>query len=73
MKTIPLNLAASRGKCRWLLLENADPVGELQWLIDTLATAEASGELVHILGHIPPGGGDCDHIWSHVYTQIITR
>lgn len=54
-------------------MENNDPVGELLWLIETLAAAEAAGEAVHILGHIPPGAGDCDHIWSHVFSQIIAR
>ncbi|KAK3870502.1 hypothetical protein Pcinc_024280 [Petrolisthes cinctipes] len=73
LRVISLNMNYCNTLNWWLLLENADPVGELQWLINTLAAAEASGELVHILGHIPPGGGDCDHIWSHVYTQIITR
>lgn len=58
---------------RWLLLENEDPVGELQWLVDTLLAAEAAGEIVHLLGHIPPSSDDCDHTWSHIFNQIVTR
>lgn len=57
----------------WLLMDNIDPVEELQWLVDTLVVAEAAGEAVHILGHIPPGGGDCDHTWSHIFNQIVFR
>lgn len=54
-------------------MQNADPTGELYWLMTTLADAEAAGEFVHILGHIPMGGGDCDHTWSHILNQIIVR
>lgn len=54
-------------------MDNIDPVEELQWLVDTLLAAEAAGEAVHILGHIPPGGGDCDHTWSHIFNQIVFR
>lgn len=58
---------------RWLLLENEDPAEHLQWLIEQLAAAEAAGEAVHLLGHIPPGSGDCDRTWSHVLNAIIAR
>ncbi|XP_063595429.1 sphingomyelin phosphodiesterase-like [Penaeus indicus] len=57
----------------WLLLENEDPAEHLQWLIEQLAAAEAEGEAVHLLGHIPPGSGDCDRTWSHVLNAIIAR
>ena len=29
--------------------------GELAWLVQELLAAEANGELVHIISHIPPG------------------
>lgn len=58
---------------RWLLINNVDPVAQLQWLVETLAAAEAAGEAVHILGHIPSGEGDCEHTWSHVFNQIVYR
>ena len=29
--------------------------GELAWLVQELLAAEANGELVHIINHIPPG------------------
>lgn len=71
--TAKTNVTHKISLLRWLLMENKDPTGQLQWLIDTLAAAEATGEIVHIIGHIPPGGGDCDHTWSHVFNQIISR
>ncbi|XP_050739102.1 sphingomyelin phosphodiesterase-like isoform X2 [Eriocheir sinensis] len=73
LRVVSVNTNYCNSQNWWLLMENNDPVGELQWLVDTLAAAEAAGEVVHILGHIPPGGGDCDHIWSHIFSQIIAR
>lgn len=58
---------------RWLLLENEDPAGQLQWLVEQLASAELAKEHVHLLGHIPPGGGSCDHSWSHNFNLIVAR
>ena len=42
-----------------MLLNLTDPVGQLEWLVEELFKAEAAGEKVHILGHIPPGITDC--------------
>ncbi|XP_022243798.1 sphingomyelin phosphodiesterase-like [Limulus polyphemus] len=57
----------------WLLLNSTDPAEELQWLIQELQTAELQGEKVHIIGHIPPGSGNCIQVWSHNYYRIINR
>ncbi|KAK7075331.1 Sphingomyelin phosphodiesterase [Halocaridina rubra] len=73
LKVISLNMNYCNRINWWLLLDNEDPVGEVQWLIDELLASEAAGEKVHILGHIPSGGGDCDHTWSHVFNTVITR
>ncbi|XP_071540188.1 sphingomyelin phosphodiesterase-like isoform X2 [Panulirus ornatus] len=73
LRVISINMNFCNTLNWWLLLENKDPVGELQWLVDTLAAAELSGEVVHLLGHIAPGMTDCDHTWSHVFNQIVVR
>ncbi|XP_053653934.2 sphingomyelin phosphodiesterase isoform X1 [Cherax quadricarinatus] len=73
LRVVSINMNFCNTENWWLLLDNYDPVGELQWLMNTLDLAESSGELVHILGHIPPGSGDCDRTWSHVFNQIIAR
>ncbi|KAG0720315.1 Sphingomyelin phosphodiesterase [Chionoecetes opilio] len=73
LRVVSLNMNFCNTDNWWLLINNEDPVGQLQWLVETLAAAEAAGEAVHILGHIPSGKGDCDHTWSHVFNQIVYR
>ncbi|KAG0431189.1 hypothetical protein HPB47_022010 [Ixodes persulcatus] len=58
---------------RWLLLDIADPAEELLWLVEQLHESESQGEKVHIIGHIPPGSGDCLQVWSENYNKIIVR
>ena len=58
---------------RWLLDNEVDPADELKWLINVLQKAEDNNEHVHILGHIPPGSGDCLPQWSWNYNQIVNR
>ncbi|CAH1238967.1 SMPD1 [Branchiostoma lanceolatum] len=57
----------------WLLLNTTDPAGQLQWLAQQLQQAEDAGEKVHIIGHIPPGTGECLSAWSWNYYRIIDR
>ncbi|CAL4087129.1 unnamed protein product, partial [Meganyctiphanes norvegica] len=71
LRVISVNMNFCNTNNWWLLIENEDPTGELQWLTNTLLEAEANGELVHLLGHIPPGCGENN--WSHVFTTIIAR
>jgi len=39
----------------WSMYEWEDMNGQLKWLVKELEAAEALGELVHIVGHVPPG------------------
>ena len=55
----------------WLLLNLTDPLGQLEWLVDELLMAEAKGEKVHILGHIPPGIIDCLKVGADVKDLVI--
>lgn len=57
----------------WLLVNSTDPGGQLQWLVEQLTKAEEAGDKVHILGHIPPGLGDCLKVWSWLYHKIVNR
>ena len=57
----------------WLLINSTDPGGQLQWLVEQLSKAEQAGDKVHILGHIPPGSGDCLKVWSGLYHKIVNR
>ncbi len=49
------------------------PGNMLVWLVDRLLEAEAAGEKVHILSHVPPGNAECLGAWGREYSRIITR
>ncbi|CAL4151209.1 unnamed protein product, partial [Meganyctiphanes norvegica] len=57
----------------WLTESSIDPGDQLAWLEACLNKAEADEELVHILGHVPPGSLPMDVSWSREYTRIINR
>ncbi|KAJ3657707.1 hypothetical protein Zmor_009492 [Zophobas morio] len=57
----------------WLIFEDKDPYGQLQWLADTLKQAEDNNESVHILSHIPTGTSDSLSVWGREYSRIIDR
>lgn len=56
----------------WLIYDDYDPYGQLQWLSDTLYLAEQNNETVHILSHVP-SGGDMLAVWAREYRRIINR
>ena len=58
---------------RWLFYNPKDQDGQLHWLAETLLKAEAAGEKVHILGHIPSGSSECLRTWSREFHRIIDR
>ncbi|CAL4122871.1 unnamed protein product [Meganyctiphanes norvegica] len=57
----------------WLVQDSQDPGDELTWLEDELNKAEEAGELVHLLGHIPPGLTLVEPTWTREYNRIINR
>lgn len=57
----------------WLVEDSQDPADELTWLEDHLHQAEAAGERVHLLGHIPPGIVDSERVWSREFNRIVVR
>lgn len=69
----PLSLSLPLPHHSWLLINSTDPGGQLQWLVEQLSKAEEAGDKVHILGHIPPGSGDCLTAWSWTYYKIVNR
>jgi sphingomyelin phosphodiesterase len=50
-----------------------DPNGQLAWLISELQAAETAGQRVWLIAHIPTGGTDTLHDYSHYLDQIIQR
>ncbi|KAH8381288.1 hypothetical protein KR093_002108, partial [Drosophila rubida] len=57
----------------WLYHNGTDKIPQLQWFHDTLLAAEAAGEKVHVLTHIPSGDGTCWAVWAREYNRCITR
>ena len=74
LRLVSLNMNYCNNQNYWMLLNPEDPNGELHWLVDTLYQAENNGELVHIIGHIPPNvGGDCLTVWRNNFYNIVVR
>lgn len=57
----------------WVMYSRTEIAGALQWFHNTLLDAERNNERVHILAHIPTGGGSCFQFWSRQYRRIIDR
>ncbi|CAJ0581697.1 unnamed protein product, partial [Mesorhabditis spiculigera] len=57
----------------FLYLNQSDPDGTMSWFVAELLKAEQAGEKVHILGHIPPGDGECLEGWARNYYKVIQR
>lgn len=57
----------------WLLYNDTDQYGQLEWLVSVLTEAELNQEAVHILSHVPSSQSDCLQNWSKEYTKIINR
>ena len=55
----------------WLLINDTDPAGQLEWLVQQLLDAEKQGDKVHIIGHIPPSGFTKAFGWN--YHRIVNR
>ncbi|XP_053932841.1 sphingomyelin phosphodiesterase [Cuculus canorus] len=71
LRLVSLNMNFCSRANFWLLVNSSDPGGQLRWLGGVLARAEARGEKVHIIGHIPPG--HCLRAWSWNYYRIVNR
>ncbi|KAL7643927.1 UNVERIFIED_CONTAM: hypothetical protein RMT77_005936 [Armadillidium vulgare] len=57
----------------WVLYKPIDPGHVLNWLVKELQQAETNGELVHIIGHIPPLYVDCYDQWAHQFSRLVSR
>lgn len=56
----------------WLVLDDQDPYGQLQWLSDELQKAEDNNEVVHILSHVT-AGTEMASSWAEQLRLIIRR
>ncbi|KAF4637428.1 hypothetical protein G7Y89_g661 [Cudoniella acicularis] len=75
LRVISLNTNFYYVQNYWLY-ENAmeaDPSGQLAWLVNELQAAETAGERVYIIGHMPMGLGDALRDGSNYFDQIVNR
>ncbi|KAK7063318.1 Sphingomyelin phosphodiesterase, partial [Halocaridina rubra] len=72
-RIITLNSMFGYSSNVWLTENSIDLASQLAWLEAELGKSEAAGELVHILGHIPPGIIKSERTWSREYNKIIRR
>ncbi|RCN32059.1 Ser/Thr phosphatase family protein [Ancylostoma caninum] len=57
----------------FLYVNQTDPDGTLTWLIKQLKDAEAAGDVVHILAHIPGGDSEALEGWALNYYRVVNR
>ncbi|CAJ0587664.1 unnamed protein product, partial [Mesorhabditis spiculigera] len=57
----------------YLYINQVDPDGTLEWLIEQLVDAEQKGDKVHLFAHIPSGNGYCLKGWSFNFYEIVNR
>ncbi|XP_068231172.1 sphingomyelin phosphodiesterase-like [Palaemon carinicauda] len=72
-RIISVNSMFGNGANIWLYQNSNDVAHELAWLENELWKAENEGELVHLLGHIPPGLLGNERTWSREYNRIVRR
>uniref|UniRef100_A0A0N5AMZ5 Sphingomyelin phosphodiesterase n=1 Tax=Syphacia muris TaxID=451379 RepID=A0A0N5AMZ5_9BILA len=73
LRLISLNTGYCETTNLWVYINQTDPDGTMTWLVEQLAAAEARGEYVHIMAHIPPGDGECLESWSRNYYRVVNR
>ncbi|XP_018006618.1 sphingomyelin phosphodiesterase [Hyalella azteca] len=71
LRVVSLNVNYGYHENWFLLINHVDPTGQLEWLAQVLLNAEAAGEKVHIIGHIPIGS--LLEAFSHNMNLLITR
>ena len=71
LRLISLNMNYCTTDNYWILINSTDPAGQLQWLVETLQTAEDNNEKVHIIGHQPPSSCTAAYSWN--YNTIVNR
>ena len=73
LRIIALNTQACNNLNFWFIWNVTDPGKQIEWLQSQLSSAESSGELVYIIGHIPIGDSDCLSQWGYRYKVLMDR
>jgi sphingomyelin phosphodiesterase len=73
LRLIVLNTNFCYNNNFWLFYESEDVEDHLAWLVNELQLAEDEGDMVYLIGHIPPGKSDCWTIWSREFNRVVLR
>ncbi|KAK0423677.1 hypothetical protein QR680_008272 [Steinernema hermaphroditum] len=73
LRLISLNTGYCENTNFWLYINQTDPDGTMSWFVNQLGQAEAAGESVHVMAHVPPGDAECLEGWAFNYYRVINR
>uniref|UniRef100_A0A0K0E8I4 Sphingomyelin phosphodiesterase n=1 Tax=Strongyloides stercoralis TaxID=6248 RepID=A0A0K0E8I4_STRER len=73
LRLISLNNALGDSVNFFLYINQTDPDGSMSWFAKQLADAEAAGDKVHIVAHIPGGDSEALEGWARNYYNLINR
>jgi len=73
LRILTINTQVCNNLNFYLFKNVTDPNGQLEWIWNELAGAEARGEQVYILGHIPMGDSDCLNQWAERFNALVDR
>ncbi|KAH7722242.1 Protein ASM-3 a [Aphelenchoides avenae] len=73
LRLISLNNILGDSMNFFLYMNQTDPDGQMSWFVDELSQAEAAGDKVHVVAHIPPGDGEALEGWSLNYLKVVNR
>ncbi|KAK0405862.1 hypothetical protein QR680_018243 [Steinernema hermaphroditum] len=73
LRLVSLNNALGDALNFYLYINQTDPDGTMTWFINQLADAEAAGDKVHVVSHIPGGDTEALEGWAHNYYKVINR
>ena len=73
LKIMILDTNVFNGGDIYIMQNNTNPKGQLDWIYNELLTAEKNKEQVYIMGHMPTGDVDALPTWSKHFNVLVDR
>uniref|UniRef100_A0A914PM50 Sphingomyelin phosphodiesterase n=1 Tax=Panagrolaimus davidi TaxID=227884 RepID=A0A914PM50_9BILA len=73
LRLVSLNNAMGDSNNFYLFINQTDPDGTMTWFLEQLEDAERNGDKVHVVAHIPGGGGEALEGWAINYYNAVNR
>ena len=73
LKIMNLDTNVFNGGDIYLMQNNTNPMGTLDWIYDELLKAEKNNEQVYIMGHMSPGDIDALPAWAKHFNVLVDR